>query len=116
MQSKRNQYEYLVRSPVKIVNAGALILPILTAIAIFPAHAQEEYFKYACENGKTFEVMVEPEKAKLKLDRTTTLNLLPLDARQGLKFAAKRVLLTMLNQEASIEINNKVIYAQCVTQ
>jgi len=101
---------------MKIVNAAGLILPLLTIIAIFPADAQAEYFKYTCEDGKTFEVTVRPDKAKLKLDMTTTLTLLPLDAREGLKFAAKRVLLTMVNQDASIQINNNFVYTQCVTQ
>ncbi len=101
---------------MKIVKASLVILPWLTAVAISPAHAQEEYFKYACDDGKTFEVTVRPERAKLKLDGTTTLKLLPLDAREGLKFAAKRVLLTMVNREASIEINNSFAYNRCVVQ
>lgn len=101
---------------MKIVNAAALILPLLTTIAILPADAQEEYVKYACEGGKIFEVTVRADKARLKLNETTTLKLLPLDAREGLKFAAKRVLLTMVNQGASIEINNNFVYTQCVTQ
>lgn len=101
---------------MNVINTGVLIAPLLTAIAIFPAHAQEQYLKYACDDGKTFEVTVRPERAKLKLDRTTTLKLLPLDAREGLKFAARRVLLTMVNQEASIEINNDFVYNRCVVQ
>lgn len=101
---------------MKIVSAGALLLPLLTTIAIFPAHAQESYFKYRCENGKTFEVTVRPDKAKIKLDDTTTLKLLPLDAREGLKFAAHSTLLTMVNQEASIEINDNFVYNKCVAQ
>jgi hypothetical protein len=99
---------------MKIVNAGALILPLLTTIVIFPAHAQEEHFKYICENGKTFEVTVRADKAKLKLDETSTLKLLPLDAREGLKFAAHHILLTMVNREASIEINDNSVYNKCV--
>ena len=101
---------------MKIVKAAVLILPLLTTIAILPADAQAEYLKYVCEGGKTFEVTVKPDRAKLKLNGTTTLKLLPLDAREGLKFAAQRVLLTMVNQEASIEINNNFVYTQCVTQ
>ncbi|MEX0268869.1 hypothetical protein AB3R30_06995 [Leptolyngbyaceae cyanobacterium UHCC 1019] len=101
---------------MKIVNVAGLILPLLTTIAIFPAQAQEEYFKYACEDGKTFEVTVRPDRAKLKLDGSTSLKLLPLDAREGLKFAAKRTLLTMVNQEASIEINYAFVYRNCIVQ
>ncbi len=101
---------------MKIINVAGLILPLLTIIAIFPANAQQEYFKYRCEGSKTFEVTVSPNKAKLKLDGTSTLTLLPLDAREGLKFAAQRVLLTMVNQDASIQINNSLVYTQCVAQ
>lgn len=101
---------------MKIFNAGTLILPLLTAIAISPVHAQERTLKYVCENDKSFEVMVKSDKANLKLDGKTTLKLLPLDARDGLKFAAKRTLLTMINQEASIEINNNFVYNRCVMQ
>jgi hypothetical protein len=101
---------------MKIVNAALLILPMVATIASFPAHAQEKYFRYTCGGGKTFEVMVRPDKASLKLEGTTALKLLPLDAREGLKFAAKRTLLTMVNQEASIEINDKFVYIQCVVQ
>lgn len=101
---------------MKIVTASGLILPLLATIAVFPAHAQEDYLKYQCENGTTFEVMVRPEKAKLKLDANTTLKLLPLDAREGLKFAANRTLLTIVNKDASIAINDKFVYSNCVTQ
>jgi len=101
---------------MKIINAGALILPLLATISISPAQAQAEYSKYLCENGKTFEVRVKPDKASLKLEGTTPLKLLPLDAREGLKFAARRTLLTMVNQEASIEINDNFVYNRCVAQ
>ncbi|PZV19245.1 MAG: hypothetical protein DCF22_00835 [Leptolyngbya sp.] len=101
---------------MKIASAGALILSLLATIATFPAQAQEEHFKYTCANGKTFEVMVRPDKAKLKLDGTTALKLLPLDAREGLKFAAHGTLLTMVNREASIEINDNFVYNRCVVQ
>lgn len=101
---------------MKIINVAGLVLPLFATISIFPAQAQEEYLKYACEDGKTFEVTVRPDKARLKLDGTPALKLLPLDAREGLKFAAKRILLTMVNQEASIEINDKFVYSQCIVQ
>ena len=55
---------------MKIVKAAVLILPLLTTIAILPADAQAEYLKYACEGGKTFEVTVKPDRAKLKLNGT----------------------------------------------
>ncbi|MBM0743641.1 hypothetical protein JOY44_18810 [Phormidium sp. CLA17] len=101
---------------MKITTASALILTLLTTIATSPARAQEENFKYQCEDGKTFEVFVRPDKARLKLDAKTTLKLLPLDAREGLKFAANRTLLTMVNKDASIAINDRSVYSNCVAQ
>jgi membrane-bound inhibitor of C-type lysozyme len=88
----------------------------MVAIAALPATAQKEYIKYQCEQGKTLEVQIQDDKAKVRLDSGQTIRLLPLDTREGLKFSDGRAVLTVKENQAFLEINYTPVFTKCVSQ
>lgn len=101
------------------VKFGAMILPVVAAIAALPVSAQQTTVRYQCEQGNGFEAtytgdIEKMKEAKVKLG-SQTMTLLPVAAGRGHKFSNGRTLLTVLDNEASIEVNYQTILSRCST-
>ncbi|NJP10582.1 MAG: lysozyme inhibitor [Leptolyngbyaceae cyanobacterium RU_5_1] len=104
---------------MKAVRLGAMILPVIAAIAALPASAQQTVVRYQCEQGSGFEAtfLRDTEKmkeAKLKLG-SQVMTLLPVASSVGHKFSNGRTILFVTENEASIEVNYQTILSRCST-
>jgi hypothetical protein len=94
----------------------------VVAIAALPATAQERIVRYTCEQGPSFQVTFNQNKnnplrdyAKVKLpNRPEPLKLRPLDSRDSIKYGSNLSLLTIFDNQASLEINWLTVSAGCV--
>lgn len=100
-------------NPLKL---NALLVSLLTTLAILPAEAQTRNVSFQCGQGGTFEAQVEKDKARVRLDSGKTVELLPVDSRIGRKFSDGRMLLYVNEGEAFIEVNYMMVYSQCMAQ
>jgi hypothetical protein len=92
------------------------------AIVALPANAQEKIVRYQCEQGPSFLVTFYQNKnnsirdyARVKLpNKAEPLKLRPLDSRNSIKYGSNLSLLTILDNQASLEINWQTVSNGCV--
>ena len=101
---------------MKLARLCILSLSTLTAFALFPANAQAQTLRFQCEDGKSFLAEIRNDEAKLRLDSGKSMTLLPIDAREGVKFANGNTELSINGTQASVEMNWTPVLTQCVSQ
>lgn len=101
---------------MKIFKLGALILPVVVAIATFPVNAQERIANYRCNGGRTFEATFLRNSARVRLERNRTITLPQVRSASGARYSDGRTTLSTKGNEAFIEVNNRRVFEQCVTQ
>lgn len=99
---------------MKSIKLSSVVLPVVITAVALPASAQE-FVKYQCSEGKTFEVQYLPDKAWIKLDNLT-FRLKPVDAGEGMKYSNGRTLLQTLGNKASINVNFQPYLTECISQ
>lgn len=102
---------------MKSIRLSLMILPMVIAAVAFPAKAQQtqQFVKYQCSQGKTFEVQYFPDKAWMKLDNLR-FELLPVEAVEGMKYSNGRTLLQAVGNKASIGVDFQPYLTECVSQ
>ncbi len=101
---------------MKIVWLATILLPLVTAIAPFPAMAQTtpEMLSFQCAEGHSFKVTLKPREANVQFDTGEKMTLLYVDSREGRKFANLNTLLAIQDNQAYIEQRFVKVLTQCM--
>jgi membrane-bound inhibitor of C-type lysozyme len=99
---------------MKGIKLSSVVLPVLISAIAVPASAQE-FVKYQCNEGKTFEVQYFPTQAWVKMDNLT-FKLYPVAAAEGIKYSNGRTLLQTSGNKATINVNFQPYLSECTSQ
>jgi membrane-bound inhibitor of C-type lysozyme len=102
---------------MRSINLNSAVLPLVITAMALPANAQQaqQFVKYQCNDGKTFEVQYFPDKAWMRLDNLR-FELLPVEAVEGMKYSNGRTLLQTIGNKASIDVNFQPYLTECISQ
>jgi membrane-bound inhibitor of C-type lysozyme len=102
---------------MKSINLSSVVFPLMITAMALPANAQQaqQFVKYQCNDGKTFEVQYFRDKAWMRLDNLR-FELLPVEAVEGMKYSNGRTLLQAISNKASIDVNFQPYLTECISQ
>ncbi len=99
---------------MKSIKLSSVVLPVVVSAIALPASAQN-FVKYQCNEGKTFEVQYLRTRAWVKMDNLK-FELYPVAAAEGMKYSNGRTLLQTNGNKANINVNFQPYLTECVSQ
>jgi membrane-bound inhibitor of C-type lysozyme len=89
----------------------------LTLLALtLPVAAQQRFYRYECEAGKTFEASYGAEQVQLTLDGRTPISLPQVVAASGARYSNGTITLFTKGNDAFIEEGGNRTHSDCVGQ
>jgi membrane-bound inhibitor of C-type lysozyme len=99
---------------MKCIKLSSTVLPLVILATALPVKAQD-FVKYQCNEGKSFEVQYLPNRAWVKMDNLK-IELYPVAAAEGLKYSNGRTLLQANGNKATINVNFQPYFSECLSQ